>query len=85
MSRQITIPQGEYTVGVDFPNGSYVFDSLKQDCFFEVMKNGKKEESVCYNLDEEHGFQCKINLENGDVFILDTQAKVSKSQMISFE
>ena len=30
MSKQITIPQGEYTVGVDFPNGSYVFDSLKQ-------------------------------------------------------
>ena len=85
MVKAITIPQGDYKVGVDFPYGSYIFDSLKQDCFFEVYKNGNEDDSTCYNLDEDHGFACKITLNDGDMFTIDTQVKVSKAQMISFD
>ena len=30
MAKEIIIPQGTYTVGIDFPEGTYIFDSMEK-------------------------------------------------------
>ncbi|MBP3615828.1 MAG: hypothetical protein J6J27_02860 [Alphaproteobacteria bacterium] len=85
MAKEILIPQGTYTVGVDFPEGTYVFDSEKNDGTFDLFKNDKEQSNPYFNLDSDHGYKCRIELKNGDRFVLDVQVKVTKAEMISFE
>ena len=83
MVKEITIPQGTYTVGVDFPEGTYIFDSLKEDGILDLYK--ANEDQDCFYLDKEHGYNCRLTLANKDSFTIDTQMKVSKAEMIVFD
>ena len=62
MAKEILIPQGTYTVGVDFPEGTYVFDSEKNDGTFDLFKNDKEQSNPYFNLDSDHGYKCRIEL-----------------------
>lgn len=83
MAKEIIIPQGTYTVGVDFPEGAYVFDSLKEDGILDLSKANEDED--CFYLDKEHGYNCRLTLANKDSFAINTQMKVSKAEMIVFD
>ena len=85
MAKEILIPQGTYTVGVDFPEGSYIFDALNSDGMLDIYKNGNEDDNVYFNLDEDHGYKCKTTLKYGDYFTIDTQVKVSKAEMVTFD
>lgn len=86
MAKEIIIPQGTYTVGIDFPEGTYIFDSMESDGTFDhFIKKVKGEDNKYYNLDGDVGYQIRITLKNEDYFVIDTQMKVTKAEMITFD
>lgn len=86
MAKEILIPQGTYTVGVDFPAGTYIFDSMENSGMFDFFKKtGKDEDNKYYELNENSGYKCRITLKDRDYFVIDTQMKVTKAEMISFD
>ena len=65
MAKEIIIPQGTYTVGIDFPEGTYIFDSMETDGTFDhFIKKVKGEDNKYYNLDGDVGYQIRITLKN---------------------
>lgn len=99
MEKEIIIPQGLYEIGVDFPEGSYIFDSMNKYGTLEIFDQKKLQKS---NLDDddydddddieryfvlgtENCFQCKVVLKKKDCLRINFRAKVSKAKKISFE
>lgn len=86
MAKEIIIPKGTYKVGIDFPEGTYIFDSMGANGMFDLYQmSTKDEENIYFNFNEDQGYQCRITLHNKDYFILDTQTKVTKAEVIAFE
>lgn len=99
MEKEIIIPQGLYEIGVDFPEGSYIFDSMNEFGILDIFdqeqlrKSNLDEEDDDYDddferhfvLKKENGFQCKVVLKKKDCLRIDFRAKVSKAKKISFE
>ena len=101
MEKEIIIPQGLYEIGVDFPEGSYIFDSMNKHGTLEIFDQKKLQKSNLdeddddydedddieryFVLKEENGFQCKVVLKKKDCLRINFRAKVTKSKKISFE
>lgn len=98
MEKEIIIPQGLYEIGVDFPEGSYIFDSMNKYGTLEIFDQKKLQKSNLdnyYDDDDDieryfvlgtgNGFQCKVVLKKKDCLKIDFRAKVSKVKKISFE
>ena len=87
MAKEIEIPQGNYCVGVDFPNGSYVFDTKGVDAtvggYFKSSEGGK--DYLTYELNEKAGYQLHLNLQDGDKFDIDNKMTVIKAEAINFD
>lgn len=81
MAKELIIPQGMYNVGVDFPEGSYIFDSLKQDSRV-VIDN---DDYMVFELDGEKGYTARVILKKNDVLTLESKMKVTKSEPINFD
>ena len=76
MAKEIIIPQGTYTVGIDFPEGTYIFDSMESDGTFDhFIKKVKGEDNKYYNLDGDVGYQIRITLKNEDYFVIEAHEK----------
>ena len=86
MAKSIIIPQGTYTVGVDFPQGSYFFNSLdREDVSFDLVEDSNDGEYKTFNLDEENSYECRLSLRNRDYFTIDGRVQVTVAEMISFD
>lgn len=86
MAKSIIIPQGTYTVGVDFPQGSYFFNSLdREDVSFELVEDSNDGDYRSFNLDEENSYECRLSLRNRDYFTIDGRVQVTVAEMISFD
>lgn len=81
MAKELIIPQGIYKVGVDFPEGSYIFDSLKKDSRV-IIDN---DDYTSFDLDEECGYTAHVILKKNDVLTLESKMKVTKSEPINFD
>lgn len=81
MAKELIIPQGIYKVGVDFPEGSYIFDSLKQNSRV-VIDN---DDYTVFELDGEKGYTARVMLKKNDVLTLESKMKVTKSEPINFD
>lgn len=85
MAKEIIIPQGTYTVGIDFPEGKYIFEAENGAGMIDIYKNGNEDDNIYFHLNENQGSKCRIELKNGDYFVLDVQVKVTKAEMILFD
>lgn len=81
MAKELIVPQGMYKVGVDFPEGSYIFDSLKQDSRV-IIDN---DDYTAFELDDEKGYTARVMLKKNDVLTLESKMKVTKSEPINFD
>ena len=86
MAKSIIIPQGTYTVGVDFPQGSYFFNSLDgEDVSFDLVEDSNDGDYRSFNLDEENSYECRLSLRNRDYFTIDGRVQVTVAEMVSFD
>jgi len=82
MAKELIIAQGTYKVGVDFPEGTFVFDSKGVDTTIEIEKNNDYDS---FYLDNEHGYNARLTLNKGIELRLYSQMHVTKAEMITFD
>ncbi len=83
MAKELTIPQGIYKVGVDFPEGSYVFNS--KDVKTHIDLETRNDDYTCFDFDDKKGYEARIALNKGETLTLHTKMYVTKAEPLNFD
>lgn len=83
MAKELTIPQGIYKVGVDFPEGSYVFNSKNVKTNINI--DTPNDDYSCFYFDDKNGYEARIALNKGDTLTLRTKMHVTKAEPLNFD
>lgn len=83
MAKELTIPQGIYKVGVDFPDGTYVFDSKNIESYIDI--DTLNEDCLHFKLDDKKGYEARIVLNKGETLTLFTKMHVTKAEPLNFD
>lgn len=83
MAKELIIPQGIYKVGVDFPEGSYVFSS--KDVKTHIDLETPNDVYTFFDCDDKNGYEVRIALNKGEILTLHTKMHVTKAEPLNFD
>lgn len=86
MSKELQIPQGIYCVGVDFPEGSYLFNSkgTQTTILLDLNSSIGGEFEKTFTLNEKNNYSCRIYLSKEDRFEIDNSLYVTMAEKLEF-